>query len=256
VRDLRVDGIALDRQHDRSRFVVKSGTPLRFRGTPLSVFGMLDGDDLDQHEPIVRLSARAGLSTIADVPTVKVTEGQVPILRLHLPRHTPPGSYEATIGSGKNERPALITVEPEVFLRMFPDRLTLSAKPGDRVPIDLVLANFGNVPVTIQGAYAFGMFDVAGVERAVGRMLTSDEKKGDRRLDVFAEAVAEEHGGLVRVKVESGEGDLAPGEQRELRVLLYVPDHIREGHTYWGTWPIYYLRYYVRITGDSGKAAV
>jgi hypothetical protein len=235
---------------------MRSDTPLRFRGTPLTVFGVLDGD-VEERAPVVRLSARAGLPTIHDLPTVKATEGEVPILRLHLPRNTPPGTYEATIGSGEDERPALITVEPEVFLRIFPDRLKLTARAGDRLPIDLLLANLGNVPVTIQGTYAFGMFDVGGIERATGRMMAGG-KEGERRIDIFADAVAEEHGGVVRLKVEKGEGDVAPGERRELHVVLHVPDHIRPGHTYWGTWPIYYLRYYVQIAGaaaDDRKVA-
>jgi hypothetical protein len=47
-----------------------------------------------------------------------------------------------------------------------------------------------------------------------------------------------------------------PGESRTLALTLALPDRLRAGHTYWGTWPLDYLRYYVRVTcaGDGPGA--
>jgi len=141
-----------------------------------------------------------------------------------------------------------IVVEPEVLLRLVPARLVFEASPGERVPFELTLVNSGNVAVDIRGAYAFGLFDVAGPERAIAR-LVADTKEGQRRVDAFADAVADEHGGLIRVKVDAGEGTIEPGAATELKITIHVPDRVRPGHTYWGTWPLHNLKYYVRITG-------
>jgi hypothetical protein len=148
------------------------------------------------------------------------------------------------------EQDVEIVVEPEVLLRLLPARLVFEASPGERVPFVLTLVNSGNVAVEIRGAYAFGLFDVAGPERAIGR-LVAEPKEGQRRIDAFADAIADEHGGLVRVKVEAGEGTIEPGAATELTIAIHVPDRLRPGHTYWGTWPLHNLKYYVRITGKA-----
>jgi hypothetical protein len=226
--------------------------PVRFRGTPTSLAALVGAAAQVAPEHPIRLAVpeKAVLSGGRELRALAA--GDDGVLRLHLPRATPPGTYQATMALAGEEREVEITVEPEVFLRFFPERLILSAAAGEHVPVSLTLLNLGNVSVELRGAYAFGLFDVGGVERAIARMVGAHE--GARRIDVFTDAVAEEHGGMVRIKVESGEGELPPGESRELRLSLHVPPGLREGHSYWGTWPLYNVRYYVRITGRSGSA--
>jgi hypothetical protein len=158
---------------------------------------------------------------------------------------------------GNREQPVQITIDPEVFFRIWPERLTFTAKARDQVSFDLVFANMGNVAIDIAEVHAFGVFDVGGTERAIGRMVrsaddadvTSEAEKPERRIDLFTDAIADEHGGIVRVKVTRGAGTLAPGATRDVAVTLRTPERVRTGHTYWGTWPMYSNRYYVKITG-------
>jgi hypothetical protein len=225
--------------------------PVRFRGTPLALSAVFPTDEPPREALMVRLEAEDRLRAPLEIQAVPSTPD--PILRMHLPRNTPPGDYEGRMRVGNREQSVLITVEPEIFLRLLPERLVFEARAGDRVPFELTMLNLGNVAVEIRGAYAFGVFEVAGAERAIAKMVTETPSEGRRRLDVLADAVADEHGGLVRVKVESGGGELAPGETRDIRVTLHVPDRIHSGHTYWGTWPIHNMRYYVRISGQAGE---
>ena len=221
--------------------------PVRFRGTPLALTAAV-GEPPGSYR--VCFDPAAGVPPEVDAVAVAAD----PLLRLHLPRTTPPGTYEGRLIVGDRERAALITVDPEVFLRLLPERLILEASAGDQLQIDLTLLNLGNVAVELRGAYAFGMFDVGGTERAIGKMVVDGGYEGKRRVDVFADAIADEHGGVVRVKVESGAGEIAPGETRDLSVRFHVPDHVRPGRTYWGTWPIHNMRYYVRITARAGDS--
>jgi hypothetical protein len=226
--------------------------PIRFRGTPLSLAALAAAPVEAPREHVVRLAQpeRAVLAGGRELRAVAaVGDG---VLRLHLPRSTPPGTYRASMEVEGEEREVEITVDPDVFLRIFPERLDFTAAPGAHVPQQLALLNLGNTPVEVRGAYAFGLFDEGGLDRAIGRMATASE--GQRRIDAFADAVADEHGGLMRVKVESGEGTVQPGETRELNVNLHIPQNVRPGHSYFGTWPLYYVRYYVRVTGAAGEA--
>ena len=52
---------------------------------------------------------------------------------------------------------------------------------------------------------------------------------------------------MVRIKVDEGSGLVRPGESRALSIVLALPDRLQPGHTYWGTWSLEYLQYYVRI---------
>jgi hypothetical protein len=223
--------------------------PIKFRGTPLALSAAFAADDVPSEPAMVMLEASSRLRLPPAIQAVPFAPA--PILRLHLPRNTPPGTYEGTLRVGAREEPVVVTVDPEVFLRLLPDRLVFEAAPGAHVPFDLTFLNLGNVPVDVRGAYAFGLFDVSGAERAIAKMATAKSVEGHGRVDILADALAEEHGGLVRVKVESGAGALSPGETRDVKVTIHVPDRIRSGQTYWGTWPIHNMRYYVRITGRA-----
>ena len=231
---------------------------VRFRGTPSSLVAPA-GPAAPAGLHRVRLSTEsAGASATIEANAIAIDAD--PMLRLHLPRTTPPGAYEGRMMVGDRERTVQITIDPEVFFRVWPERLIFTAKARDQVAFDLLFANLGNVAIDIAEVHAFGVFDVGGTERAIGRMVrvTNDDHDDDvklraeepaRRIDLFTDAIAEEHGGIVRVKVNRGAGMLAPGESREVGVTLRTPERVRTGHTYWGTWPMYSNRYYVKITG-------
>ena len=60
-------------------------------------------------------------------------------------------------------------------------------------------------------AHAFGVFDEGGVECAFGRAAVATLSPGERRIDRFADALAEMYGGLVRIFVDAGTGPVQPG---------------------------------------------
>jgi hypothetical protein len=218
---------------------------VRFRGTPRALAAIVERERDAAGVHAVRFDAAAKV-----IESVAVSAAADPIVRLHLPSNTPPGTYRGRIEIRGQEESVEIVVEPEILLRLFPEQLVFEAAPGDRVPFELTLVNAGNVPVEIRDVYAFGIFDIAGPERAIGKMV-GEAKNGQRRVDVFADAIADEHGGLVRVKIDSGSGEARPDTSTQLTVTIHVPDRVRPGHTYWGTWPMHNLKYYVRITGRA-----
>jgi hypothetical protein len=171
---------------------------------------------------------------------------------LSLPTTTLPGAYRGTIQVGDQKHVATFEVEPRLNLRLIPGSLLLRGRPGERVTAQLRLVNSGNVAVEVRQAYAFGVSEVDGLERAFGETFRAKLPPGERLIDHFANKLAEAHGGLVRVKIAKGAGSLAPADSRQLEAVFKLPDRMRPGRNYAGTWPLYYVRYGVQIDTANG----
>lgn len=205
-------------------------------------------------EPIgVTVKLPQKVADLAPLPVASEPAGGAALLRFALPDSTPPGTYEGAVQVGKERYPVVVDVEAYPQLLLSPPQLLLQAEPGVELEAHLSLLNVGNVPCDVGRSQTFGLFDVHGAERSIGAALRNRSAKGERRLDRFAEELATSHGGLVRVAVREGSGTLPPGELRELKLTLRLPDGLEPGRTYSGTWPLHNLRYYVRIE-VPGKA--
>ncbi|MGH7504392.1 MAG: hypothetical protein ACRELX_02020 [Longimicrobiales bacterium] len=230
------------------------GEPLRFRGMPGSLSAAVrEGEPVARRVPI-RFSKKAAAALLVGERVARASrlEGDL-VLQLTLPPRTPPGTYEAVIDVGGRERPVVIEVEPEIELQIVPDQLTLRAAPGEHATVDLTFANTGNVAVEIRRAYAFGIFAAGGLERALHRTYVDERAEGERRVDYLFDRLAEEHGGLVRIAIEEGSGELKPGDTREVRATFRLPERLARGRTYTGTWPLHDVRYYIRLVVPEGK---
>jgi len=167
-------------------------------------------------------------------------------LYLSLPPEAPPGRYEGTASLGKVELPVTADVESEPGLDVEPGNVRFTARAGDRVDLDFIFFNSGNVPVEVRGAYIFGLFPDEGAERAILQSHTS-EAEGAERLNVFVDALADEFAGTVRLKVNEGAGMLERGQGRDLHVTLTMPKGLDPGRSYDGTWEFEGASCYVRV---------
>lgn len=235
---------------------LRGGETLRFRGTPGSLSAALRDPEATPRRLPVRLLLTPGAGRATGEPFVARAirlEGDM-VLQMTLPPRTPPGRYEGTAEAHGVKRAVVVEVEPDVELQIVPDQLTLhGCSPGARIPADVTVANAGNVPVEVRGAYAFGVFATGGLERALHRTYTQKRSAGDRRIDLLAEGLAEEHGGIVRVAIEKGEGSIEPGETRDVRLNFHLPSTLALGRAYTGMLAIHDVRYYVRLVLAEAK---
>lgn len=233
------------------------GELLRFSGGPLQVVGFVPGRTPGPGDAAVRFAPggrRSGGAVGAPLPAEPVVMPMENRVFLRFPRSTPPGTYRGMLTLDGAERPIEVEVEPEVFLQAVPSQLELSGAPRGRITAECELMNGGNVPVEIGRAQAFGVFDEGGIECAIGRAAVAELRPGEKRIDRFVDAVAEMHGGLVRMSVNPGKGPLQPGEARTIRLSLTVPERLKPGHAYAGNWVLHNLSYSVRITVAGGAA--
>ena len=208
---------------------------VHFEGTPTALTALVDVPpsqrkaimvdvqlpDLDSAQPVRTLTA-----PVADTRTQ---------VRLMLAPGTPPGSYPGTMHTPQGDLPAVIRVQDRPHLIVTPTMLRIAASPGGSVTQHLTVANAGNVPCTIGRAYAFGLFETDGLDRAVGAGLLAGTGGLDR-VATIADSLADSHGGLVRVSVREGAGVLNPGETRQLVAVLRFSDRLRPGQQYFSSW--------------------
>lgn len=229
----------------------KGSRPLRFRGVPASMTGVVpDREDPGQE---VRVSYLPPDSK-EPVEALVSVDSDPRILRVTLPDHVGPGTYDGTLVLGEEERAVELEVEAAPGLRVVPEQLRIQAHPGEMVGADLVLLNTGNVSVRVRKTQAFGVFMAGGVERAL-HLGYIDRLEGERkRVDVIADNLARAHPGLVKMKIQEGAGEVAAGGLQELAVTFDVPAGVEPGRTYRGNWELANLVYPVTIAvlGDDG----
>lgn len=156
-------------------------------------------------------------------------------VRLRFPANTPPGSYRGTIHIGGAEHPAVVEISGEPRIRISPGDVHISGASGQRSTLEFSVVNEGNVACEIAPTYGIGLFAQGGVEDALGAAYRKSEHGGQERVAILADKLAEAHGGLARIQIESGAGAIAPDEIRTLRANLRLPDNLRKGRTYTGT---------------------
>jgi hypothetical protein len=231
-------------------------TVLRFRGLPEGVecIAPLDLGTNRNEKPFADLFLELA-EPQASRPALRLFRLSPGLARLwfSLPPYTPPGSYRGHAKIGSSNFPVAVSVDANEKLVLSPPQLNLAANASAKLVAHLTLANAGNVVCEIRKAHAFGLFDVEGAERAVGAALRDAGAHGREKLDRLMDSFAAEHAGIVKVAIEEGSGPIAPGEVRELRARLMLPDNMKAGRTYTGTWVFFNLSYQIRVTAENRK---
>lgn len=209
---------------------------IRFRGPPADLTAAL----VEPVEGVTDLPVTVEFEKkgAEELEAIAVTEAEGHVLRLALPERTAPGSYTGAVALNGEEQAVRLEVEPAPDVRVVPESLRIAAEPGSRTSVDVSILNLGNVPVSVRGTQAVGLFLEGGVERALHRAYVDKMKEDARRVDVFAEALSDSHGGLVRMSLEGGGVDIAPGGCRRVTMAVKIPSGIEVGRVYTGSWTL------------------
>ena len=225
---------------------------LKFHGTPgrLEAFAPFSGASFGMPVSVDLEAKELSAPAILAVP---VTPG-ILRLKLRISRSAPPGSYKGIVRVDGREFPFVALVEPEIHLAVSPRSLCFETGPNAIVGAEITVVNNGNAPCEVAAKYAFGLFPIDGLEDALGATYRAHNKDGRRWVDRLGDELAEEYGGLVRVRVKSGYGKLDPGAARNLALAFRMPRKLKGGRIYTGNLPIYNLRYFVKVQVPDSKA--
>lgn len=234
---------------------MKPGTnPLRFRGMPTLISATVDVKTFAEADQTCHVDLPGVLSQPLSVRPVFRRDLNTSQLRFRLPRFTPPGSYPGTVEVGGRQLPISVEVEARSELRLTPHSLLVKTKSAGKVSADLALQNLGNLPFLVESKHTFCLYDGSGVDQAFFAALVEEMPEGKRRIDRLMDELAESHGGLVRLIVGKGAGEVPPGEVRELRVDFHFSNRLRAGHVYSGYWSFSDFHYLVEVEVTQEKS--
>lgn len=156
-------------------------------------------------------------------------------LRLRLPPDTKPGTYTVALAfaDGKQQE-ATVSVEPQSRLRVTPSALRLRAAAGATACARLLLENRGNVAIAVPPALVAGLFDDNGIEATMAAVYQLDTDDISKIVGHAFGRLRQAHGGLLKLRVRAGAGDLLPGECRLLDLETHLGEKLSPGHGYHG----------------------
>lgn len=156
-------------------------------------------------------------------------------LRLRLPAETEPGTYTVALAfaDGKKQN-ATVSVQAQSRLRVTPSALRLAAAPGASAHLQLLLQNRGNVPIAVTPALVAGLFDDDGIEATMAAVYQLDTDDIGKIVSHAFGTLRQAHGGLLKLHVRAGAGELAVGESRLLEIETRLAEKLRPGHGYHG----------------------
>jgi hypothetical protein len=200
-------------------------------------------------DPARRLELRvsvAGSDGWTPVRALTAPAGERTLVRLVLPSTLGAGETEAVVEVGDERFPALIRTVEHVELSCSPSSLDVVADERGSASATLQVVNTGNVAVDLPDIAAFGLMADGGVEAAVGAGLMTKDA-GVERFGRMADALAERHGGLVRVTLTSSESHLEPGAATTIDMSLRFSAEAAANQRYHGVLPLHTLRVPVRV---------
>jgi hypothetical protein len=215
----------------------KPPPPLRLQGPPRGLQTLLPPSAWDFSElPAVEVDVPRPEDVSVQVATLPGGAGRA--LRLELSATTPPGSYRGLVRLARDKWPLTIDVAPHPKLVVVSGPMHVTAEPGGEADAELQVANMGNVSCELPAVYAFGLFEVHGLDHSLAVGFTADVAGLDR-VGLIADELAASHGGLMRVRVHEGSGQLGPGDARALRVTLHLDPQVRPDCAYFGYWQVH-----------------
>lgn len=209
---------------------------LRLKGGPTRLSAALRLPDSELKARNLQVGLSGGITArVAIRPVTRHTPG-IAVVKLRLPKNTPPGTYEGVVQLDGVEVPVVANIEARPRLRFVPNKLVVKAPPGAMVHTDVTLVNGGNVPINIEAKHTFCIFDGSGIDRAFSAALTDEKATGQDRMGLLMDKLADSHGGFVRLAIDSGTGILEPGEDRDLHLALRFSSKLQPGGVYGGAW--------------------
>lgn len=216
---------------------------LRFAGAPLRVQALVPRPADDLTGATLHLQTPDG---DLPLPVLALPEGpQLSTVRLLPTEPLPAGSFAGRLVVGGEAWPAEVVVQAKPKARAYPSRLELtpatSGKARESAGGDLELVvdllNVGNVDLTVGTAYAVPLEAAGALGRAIAAGVTSEDG-GVARWGAAADAVAASQAGVARIAVRQGTGPLPPRAAHRVSGVLRLPEGLRPGVPYAGTWQL------------------
>jgi hypothetical protein len=225
------------------------GSPLRLFGPPNRLsFAGTDIATGDRGTLILPDSLQRYAETREIPVSIRATRRGTRRMRTRLSRTVPPGSYPAELEIAGRKYPLTIDVAEAPRLRIFPLSATFAGRPGDTAEVELTFTNGGNVAIEVPETIAVGIFDDDGIEAAFADTYRQDSDNAQELVGHWLRKLREGYGGLLKLRVVEGAGELAPAAARVVKISTALPRKLKPGHGYHGVWEFGPVFYRVAVT--------
>lgn len=152
---------------------------------------------------------------------------------------TPPGSYRANLSCGSQREPVVVHVFEKLDLDVEPGVIRLLGAGGDVLTALVVITNRGNVTETLRDLALVFLEERNWVGRSMVYALR--ETKADEGHQAYFDRLVRELQATIsrsaRVTLRGEVSEIHPGETREVRLEITLPEELIKGRTYVGSTP-------------------
>ncbi len=160
-------------------------------------------------------------------------------MRLTLDHTTPPGRYTGELCCGSQREQVLIQVLENWDLRIVPQSVIITASPGEKLALRVLITNLGNIEFNLQNADSIYLDDDQGINRLLLNTLNTAIKEAGKQgfgkfLDRFVQEWAEAVVSPATVKSQSEGRVIRPGESKEVKLEIQLPEDLKKNKVYRG----------------------
>jgi uncharacterized membrane protein len=154
-----------------------------------------------------------------------------------LDSHTPPGNYTVELSCGDQNETAVVHVFEKLGVQVEPDVIRVRGGGGDVVEALLVITNRGNISETLRELALVFLEEQNWVGRSLVYALreTKAEEGHQPYLDRVVGELRASISRPARVTLRGEISEIRPGERREVRVEIKLPDELIKGRIYEGS---------------------
>jgi len=165
---------------------------------------------------------------------------------------TPPGEYPTQMQIDGATHEVTLRVEAAPRLRARPNRSVFGGHPGGAAKATVTLVNLGNVSIDIPDVAVVGMYDNDGLEEAFAGVYRQESNDPLFLIGHLIRGLREGSGGLLKLRLDPGAGELAPGAERVVTFKTNLPEKLKPGHSYHGVWKLGPMHHSIGINVHRG----
>jgi hypothetical protein len=218
--------------------------PVILVGRPPVCHGFVDLINKSAERIRVRLISLAGLD-LKSIPAPVTAHtfarldpherSRIP-LQVNLHPAVSPGTYSGELLCGSQKEPVVLHVLESERLEVNPRFLSITGRPEEKINLRVFVTNHGNVPFTLRDTDLIYLEEKNDFCRSWTAAAKEAGKAGyEKFLDRFVSEMAAIGVNPAAVKIRSERSEIHPGEVREVKLELRLPDNVKNNRVYSGT---------------------
>ena len=193
-----------------------------------------------RHIPVEKTSLRTingqPLSQVQVSKRIKPGEEITAKIRIDIDPTMPPGEYEGLLKyDSVIDETFIVSIPEKTKVTLHPHTITREGTAGEKVDINILIENLGNVPVTIDKTKSMLLAEEQEVFKTFGSAVRKFSSDGHTKvLDALTDNLKNIAVRPMLVKFTQNDCTINPGEVRAYTVQMKLPYSLRKNRYYYG----------------------